>query len=102
MSGTIAVAADTRWSASGWLFDWTLGFLAAHVKDPKLAAELRQIVDENLGWLSLGDFGPKAEYDLRCLLKRNLLDEAERALPQTLENRTAALDLLQQLVDKLE
>ncbi len=61
MAGTVHVSGEQRWSVSGWLFDWVVGFLAEGVTDPGLAAELREIVSENLGWLGLEDFGADAE-----------------------------------------
>jgi hypothetical protein len=98
MSGTIAVNQDTRWSAAGWLFDWTVELLADNVTDPDLAKDLREIVEENLGWLGLGDFGPDAERQLRTLIQQRLVTEADKRLPDSLANRPAVLDLLRDLV----
>jgi len=98
MAGVIAVSPGVRWSAAGWLFDWTVGFLADRVADPEVAAGLREIVSENLGWLSLDDFGPEAERKLRILLQHELVSTANEQLPDQLPNRSEVLDLLGDLV----
>ena len=99
MAGTIAVTPDTRWSAATWLFDWIVMFLADHVEEPKLQAALREIVDENLGWLRLSDFGPEAERELRNLLGTRLVGEADSTFSETMPNRADAIAYLQQLAD---
>jgi len=98
MSGTIEISPQNRWSAAGWLFDWTVGFLAEHVGDPKIAEGLREIVTDNLGWLGLGDFGPTARADLVSIIAGPLLPAAGATLPQTIPNRSAVIDLLAELV----
>jgi len=73
MAGTISLGPATRWSVAGWLFDWTVEFLAQRVVEPELRASLQEIVDENLGWLGLGDFGPDREREMRGLLRDNVV-----------------------------
>src|SRR3954447_4526141 len=46
MAGTIEISSVSRWSAASWLFDWVLRSIAATTNDPKLAAELLEIVEE--------------------------------------------------------
>ncbi|MEV6966318.1 hypothetical protein AB0M47_14475 [Hamadaea sp. NPDC051192] len=99
MSGTIEVTPQQRWSAAGWLFDWTVGYLADHVADQEVAAELREIVEENLGWLGLDDYGPEARADLVALLRDRVVPAAAADLPPTVDDRPAVLDLLRDLAD---
>jgi hypothetical protein len=80
MSGMIALSADVRWSAAGWLFDWTVESLADMVASPEVAASLREIVNENLGWVGLDDFGKDAKTELLGLIRHQLLPVAERKL----------------------
>jgi hypothetical protein len=100
MSGTIAISPDVRWSAAGWLFDWTVDLLSTKVTDAEVAESLQEIVSENLGWLSLDDYGPQAASELRQAIQRHLLIAAEE-LPQTVPNRPGVIGLLQDLVDKV-
>ncbi len=97
MSGTIAISPDARWSAAGWLFDWTIEFLASNVTDDRLADDLREIARENLGWLGLDDFGAEAGTQLRDLIGHRLVAAAEAQLPSTVPNRAAVIDLLRDL-----
>jgi hypothetical protein len=99
MSGTIEVSSHARWSAAGWIFDWTVGYLAEHASDPRVAAQLREIVSDNLGWLGLDDYGPSARTDLVGIITKQLLPAAESALPATIANRASAIDLLRELAE---
>ena len=98
MAGTIALAPQGRWSVAGWLFDWTVDFLADRVTEPQLRSDLREIVSEHLGWLGLGDYGPEVERELRALLDQRLIDAAEAEFAPTVQRRDEAVDLLRQLV----
>jgi hypothetical protein len=100
MSGTIAISPDVRWSAAGWLFDWIVEFLADNVADPDVAADLREIVTENLGWLGLDDYGPETRAELRDIMSHQLLAAADESLPQTVPNRPAVIELLEELAGK--
>ncbi|MBU2670513.1 hypothetical protein KOI35_44135 [Actinoplanes bogorensis] len=102
MAGTISLSPEQRWTASGWLFDWAVEFLAANVTEPGLKAGLEEIVTENLGWLGLGDFGPSAEREMRTLLRTNLLAAADGSLPPDMDGRRSALDLLSELAAAAE
>jgi hypothetical protein len=99
MSGTVAISPDVRWSAAGWLFDWTVEFLSKRVTNAEVAGNLREILNENLGWLSLDDYGPQAGAELREIIERQLLAAADEQLPQTVPNRPGVIELLQELVN---
>ncbi|HEY3010386.1 MAG TPA: hypothetical protein VGJ63_20310 [Micromonosporaceae bacterium] len=99
MSGTIQVTPTSRWSAAGWLFDWTVEFLASRVRDPKVSAGLREVVSENLGWVGLDHYGPDTRDELVALIRRDLVSHAERELPGSVPNRPAALALLRELAE---
>jgi hypothetical protein len=100
MSGTVAIDDHVRWSAAGWLFDWTLNFLADSVSDPRTRDEILEILDENLGWLGLSDFDPPARRELRGLLADRLMAAAAQKLPPTLAGREPAIALLRDLAEK--
>jgi hypothetical protein len=100
MAGTIAVAPDRRWSAAGWLFDWTLEFLAGRVTDPKVAAGLREIISENLGWVGLDDFGSEVAREIRALIQQDLVAAADQQLPADMAGRSEAMELLSELVSE--
>jgi hypothetical protein len=97
MSGTIAVTPDLRWSAANWLFDWTLDFLAAQVDDEAAKGEIREIVDDNIGWLGVEDFPEGVRGQLLDALKNRLVPAADDGLPATVDNREDSLSLLGEL-----
>jgi hypothetical protein len=76
----IEVAADTRWQAASWLFDWVLNTIAASTADAELAAEITEIVAENLGWLSLRELSPQQRRDVRQAMN-SLAEQATSGLP---------------------
>jgi hypothetical protein len=53
MAGTIAVSDGDLSSAAGWLCDWAVRFRAQDFTDPGVAADLDEIVRENLDWLDI-------------------------------------------------
>lgn len=53
------------------MFDWTVSYLAEHTHDPHVAAQLREIVSDNLGWLGLDDYGPSARTGLIGIITTN-------------------------------
>jgi hypothetical protein len=102
MSGTIAVTPDKRWSAAGWLFDWTLEALARDLSDEAARQHLREILDNNLGWLSLDDLPPAARAEALSKITTSLVQEADASLPGSVANRPAVLDLLRELARTAE
>lgn len=97
MSGTIAVTPDKRWSAAGWLFDWTVEALAKDLSDSTAVASMREIIEDNIGWLGLDDLSPDTRAEVLRRIKTELVDEAEKTLPATIPNRAAAIELLREL-----
>jgi hypothetical protein len=99
MAGTVALSPNSRWSASSWLFDWTVRFMAQHAGRPDVAADLEQVIDENLGWVDIGDFPPEVRQTLVETLQRDLVPAAEGQLPTTMPERQRALDHIRELAD---
>lgn len=97
MSGTIAVTADRRWSAAGWLFDWTVEKLAEDLTDTTAVEDMHEIVEANLGWLGLDDLSPDTRAEVLRRIRTELVERAEHELPDTVPDRTAVLELLRDL-----
>lgn len=98
MSGTISFSPVARWSAASWLFDWVLKAIAGAVEDTELAAELTGIVDENIGWLALGDLPNDQSADVRRTIRESLRTAAERELPVAMPGREDTLMHLDNLI----
>jgi hypothetical protein len=99
MAGTIEISSVSRWSAASWLFDWVLRSIAATTNDPKLAAELLEIVEENLGWLTVGDLEAVQKDVFFKAVSNSLLVKADAELPDGLPDRQGVVELLRELVD---
>ncbi|HEV7465620.1 MAG TPA: hypothetical protein VGP96_04935 [Candidatus Dormibacteraeota bacterium] len=97
MAGTIALSPDIRWSAAGWLFDWTLRFIAQQVGDPGVSATLQEVIDENLGWVDMTALPPEARRTVVRKLRDELVSAAEGQLPATLPGRQQVLDHVREL-----
>jgi hypothetical protein len=97
MSGTIALSRDTRWSGAGWLFDWVLRFVAREAGDERTAANIQEIMDENLGWFDLATLPAETRGIVAEKLGGELVVTAEATLPGTLPERERVLELLRDL-----
>lgn len=99
MAGTIAVAPQVRWSAAGWLFDLVVDILKERVDDPDTRADLDEIVEQGLGWVSVDDYPAPVAAALRQTLRDEVVAAADARLPESLANRDEALRLVRDLAD---
>jgi hypothetical protein len=99
MSGTVALSTDSRWSAAGWLFDWTVRFMAQHVGRADIAADLEHVIDENLGWVDISALPPDVRRGVIKTLQRDLVPAAEGELSNTIPERQRVLDHLRELAN---
>lgn len=97
MSGTISLSAGSRWSAASWLFDWVVRFLAREAEDPDVADELREAVDENLGWVDLASFPARIQQVIFEKIRYALVPAAEAELSSAIPNRQGVIDTIQEL-----
>ncbi len=97
MAGIIALTSSTRWTAASWLFDWTLNELAINLNDHTAVAHLREIIDNNLGWLDLGDLSPDVRSQILHYMQTELVVQAKQKFPATIPERDAVMELLQEL-----
>jgi hypothetical protein len=98
MAGLIALRPGVDWTASGGLFDWTLEFLIARLRDEEAVDWLRQVVENNLGSVWIGEFDLATQDEIVTHLRSELLAAAERELPEG-SHKPEALRSLQSLVD---
>ena len=97
MAGGIRIREDGRfWTIRSSIFSWIVDQLAEEVADADLAAELRQISEQNLGSLDV-DRGhtPGQRQELRSALAR-LPQIGEAQLPET-DGKAAVLAHLREL-----
>lgn len=81
MSGTVELA-GTRWWVSSGVFYWAIDTAAERAGDADAAAALREVSDDNLGWLAVDDLAPGVrEAVLGAFV--SLPEVAERDIPLT-------------------
>ena len=98
MAGLLVLKPGADWSATGGLFDWTLGFLMQRVTAPDAVDRLREVVDNNLGSLWLADLPAEARAQAVTQLRDNLVETGRRELPDG-EQKDEVLKHLQELAD---
>jgi hypothetical protein len=98
VAALIMVLPGKDWQSSGGLIDWTLEYLIPRMSDKETAAELRTVVDENLGSLWIPDLPAATQEEIYQLLRSGLVDAGRRELPDG-PAKADALDQLQELVD---
>ncbi|MEU1763059.1 hypothetical protein ACFYPF_29025 [Micromonospora sp. NPDC005223] len=83
MAGLVLLRPGVDWAATGGLFDWTLEFLIARLSNRSAAAQLQEIIDNNLGSFRLEDLSPDAQREVVNHLRVGLVTAGERHLPET-------------------
>lgn len=99
MAGTIVSSDSHHWSAASWFFDWVITAIEDQITNPKLAERLREIVDHNLGVLSLPDLPDDEREDLVRTIRGSFLETAKSSLPPDVPNGDRALVHLRLLVE---
>jgi hypothetical protein len=93
MAALLRFGPDRVWTSRGGLFDWTLEYLIDRLSDQDAAAELQEIVDNNLAVLWVDDLPLETQKEIAAHLRTGLLDAAERELPDS-EYKPHALQLV--------
>jgi len=101
VAATIALAPDVLWSTKGSAFYWVVGYLATRLPTPEAKRRLREIDDNNLGWLALADFPPQVRDQMLRKIWFDLLADAQRRLPDP-PHREEFVNLLRDLVDRAD
>jgi hypothetical protein len=94
MAGAIGLSPDKIWTSAGWLFDWTIRFIAREVNDPQLTATVDEILRENLGLLDLDRLPAGLRKKVLRKLRDDLVPVAATTLPSTVPERQGVLDYL--------
>jgi hypothetical protein len=102
MAGTIAVRHDRRWSAASWLFEWVVDFVAKQLGDDADADQLREVIEENLGWVDLSSFAPEVRARIGESIRHQLVPAAEAELPSSLPNRQQVVKHLEELAELVD
>jgi hypothetical protein len=99
MAGDIEFGPGRTWSAASWLFDWVVATIASKIEDVELAAELKGIVGENLGYLPLMEFPYSQRMQLVGVLRSGVLISEATPLPDSLVSGSNLLQVVQELVE---
>ncbi|MGW0806610.1 hypothetical protein [Nonomuraea sp. NPDC002799] len=98
MAGAIGLSPGRIWTSAGWLFDWTLRFIAREVDDPELTATVDELLQKNFGFLNIRLLPEALRETVLQKLRDDLIPAAAAALPDSVYRRQAVLDYLDRLV----
>jgi hypothetical protein len=96
MAGLVVVRPGADWTATGGLLDWVIEFLIERVPAPEVVQRLREILDNNLGSLWIPEFSEDAQREIIDKLAGELVDAAQRELPEG-QHKAAAVRQLHEL-----
>jgi hypothetical protein len=102
VAGSIEVHGEL-WTAASWLFRWVVTRIADEASvSEDVRVTLQEIVDENLGWLSIDDLRPHQRVVVARWLKDCLVTDADARWPDGSEfDKAAALRHLGELADSI-
>ncbi|MBW4701219.1 hypothetical protein J7462_04835 [Micromonospora sp. RL09-050-HVF-A] len=98
MAGLIVLKPGVDWTATGGLFDWTLEFLITRLSDRRVADQLQEIVDNNLGSVWVHELPPSVQVEIFGHWRHGLVEAGKQDLPEN-DHKTDVLRHLQELVD---
>ncbi len=95
MGGIVFVTDERRWSVSTSVFYWAIDALADLVQNQGLAAQLREVSEENLGSIDVEELSEVDRRDLGGAANR-LPDVARATLPRS-EEREVVIGQIERL-----
>jgi hypothetical protein len=99
VAGTVAITRDDLWSVAYWAFHWVVDYLIDHVGDADIVSRLREIEDNNLGWVGLDDFSVEQRQKILPILQHEIVPDAERRLVPQDPDRERAISVIRELAD---
>lgn len=100
MAGLIRFDKTRAWSNASWSFDWVLEVIARNTVDPKLAQDLRFIIENNFGGLFLEQLSSEHRQEVLRIIDQILIPYSEANLPADMAGREGYIKYqLQELVD---
>lgn len=100
MAGSIAFDDTRAWSNASWSFDWVLEVIARNTADPKLAHDLRFIMQMNFGGLFLEQLPLDHRHEVLRIIDQVLVPYSEANLPADMPNRDGYIKYqLEELVE---
>ena len=80
MAGTIELTAGTRWSVPSWAFNVAVEYLIEKLAGDPAAEVLKEIDENNLGWVGVDRFEVAQRIRILTLLRDGLLPYAEQRI----------------------
>lgn len=99
MAGTIELGGSSRWDVPSWAFNFVIDYLITRLGDEPIADELREIDEENIGFLNIGAFEPDVRAQILSLLRDGLVADGEKRLPEDLPGRAGGIARLGELAE---
>lgn len=99
MAGTIELGYSDRWNVPSWAFNFVLDYLVTALDDEPIAEKLRELDEENVGFLNIGEFEPLVRARVLTMLRDGLVADADARFPKDLPGRTGGIARLKELAD---
>lgn len=78
MAGTIELTAGTRWSVPSWAFNMAVEYLIEKLTDDSTVEVLKEIDENNLGWVGVDRFDETQRVRILTLLRDGLVPYVEQ------------------------
>ena len=99
MAGTIELGDSNRWDVPSWAFNFVMDYLVRRLDGEPIAQKVREVDEENIGFLNLGEFVPTVRIQVLSLLHDGLVADAEQRFPEDLPGRAGGIAQLKELAE---
>ncbi|WP_157630293.1 hypothetical protein [Kribbella albertanoniae] len=99
MAGTIEFGGGERWDGPQWVFNFVMSYLVTALDGEPIAEEIREIDEENVGFLNIGELDTAMRIRILTMIHESLVADGDARLPEDLPGRAGGIGQLQEVAD---